>query len=170
MRVTVVGAGVSGLTTAYALVDGIEVTAIADVNSEAVKSTATAFGIAGTFSDHDSLFNSGAIDAVHIAVPPAHSPDITEAAVDAGLHVISEKPVATSVERARDIAEKARQAGVVTAVDHEMRYDPIIGKVRQLVADGFIGEPRLLNINVVMSVGIDPAMRAGSRSSKKPGS
>ena len=81
---------------------------------------------------------------------------MTEAALAEGLHVISEKPIATSVDRARELWEQARQAGVVHAVDHEMRFDPAMTRIRRLVADGFIGEPRLVTVNAVLSVGIMP--------------
>ncbi len=159
MRLGVIGAGRFTnriLLPAYKTVKDLEIAALADIDGEAAGNTADAFGIPAAFNDPQALLASGEVDAVHIAVPPVHSPDLTEAAISAGLHVISEKPIATSVERARDLFERARAAGIVHAVDHEMRYDPVMGKMRQLVADGFIGEPRLVNVNAVLSVGIMP--------------
>ena len=159
VRLGVIGAGRFTnriLLPAYKTVKDLETAALADIDGEAAGKTADAFGIPAAFNDPQALLASGKVDAVHIAVPPVHSPDLTEAAISAGLHVISEKPIATSVERARDLFERARAAGVVHAVDHEMRYDPVMGKMRQLVADGFIGEPRLVNVNAVLSVGIMP--------------
>lgn len=160
VRLGIVGAGVFTnriLLPAYALVDQIEVTAIADIDENAAKETASKFDIPNVFANHQALLDSGLVDAVHVAVPPVYSPDISEAIIRSGRHVISEKPVATSIDRARDLASQARQAGIVSAVDHEMRYDPVFGKLRSLIADGYIGEPRLLNAHVVMAVGIDPA-------------
>ena len=159
VRLGVIGAGRFTnriLLPAYKTVKGLEVVALADINAEAVARTAAAFGIPAAFNDPQALLDSGKVDAVHIAVPPAHSPDLTAVAISAGLHVLSEKPVATSVERARALLAQARAAGIVHAVDHEMRYDPVISRMRQLVADGFIGEPRLVTVNALLSVGILP--------------
>jgi len=159
VRLGIVGAGLFPnriLLPAYKTVPDVELTAIADVNLDAAKETASKFGIPYVYNDSQDLFDSGAVEAVHIAVPPVYSPDLAEAAISAGLHVISEKPIAISMKRARDLFERARDAGIVHAVDHEMRYDPIISQMRDLVADGYVGNVRLLTVNALLSAGIAP--------------
>ena len=159
VKLGIIGAGSFAnriLLPSYERAEAVHVVAVADIDGDAAKRTASDFGIGQAFDDPQALLTSGVVDAVHIAVPTVHSPDVIEAALAQRLHVISEKPIATSVDRARELWEQARQAGVVHAVDHEMRFDPAITKIRRLVADGFIGEPRLVNVHAVLSVGIMP--------------
>ena len=159
VRLGIIGAGSFTsrmLVPSYPRAEGVDVVAVADLNRDAAERVAEAMGVAYVFTDPYELMGSGLVDAVHVVVPPAHLPELTAAAVDRGLHVISEKPIATSIDDARALADRAQHAGVVNAVDHEMRYDTVIGKIRELVAAGFVGEPRLVTINAVLSVGIAP--------------
>ena len=158
LKLGVIGAGLFTnriLLPAYANSSKLDVVAIADLDSDAVTSTAKKFGIDHSFTDPYALLRSNLIDAVHICVPPVHAPDITEAAINCGLHIICEKPIATSVERAHELTNQAKKAGLIVAVDHEQRFDPAMKLIRQLVTDEFIGEPRLLNVNAILNVGIN---------------
>ena len=92
------------------------------------------------FGDYRALFDSGALDAVVVSTPPATHEAISVAALDAGLHVLCEKPLANSVPAARRMVERAGEASRVLATGFNHRYFPAIQRVRQAVESGELGE------------------------------
>src|SRR5262245_52023844 len=88
------------------------VTAICGRNQERAGEMARKFNIPNIFGDYGELMRSGLVDAVVIAAPDDLHHAMTLAAVEAGLHVICEKPLALNAADAREMAEKADAAGV----------------------------------------------------------
>jgi predicted dehydrogenase len=102
-------------------------------------------GVARTYASLDELLEDPAVDVVHVASPnAAHYPQVRQI-LQAGRHVVCEKPLATSSAESAVLAAEARAAGVVAAVNFNLRFYPLNQHVRQLVADGGIGVPRLLS-------------------------
>jgi predicted dehydrogenase len=102
-------------------------------------------GIARAYASLDELLADPAVDVVHVASPNAqHYPQVRQI-LQAGRHVVCEKPLATTSAESAVLAEEARAAGVVAAVNFNLRFYPINQHVRQLVAEGGIGAPRLLS-------------------------
>ena len=79
-------------------------------------------------------------------VPAAHC-TVTTAALRAGAHVLSEKPLAATLEEGREIVRTARETGRVCAVVQNYRYNPGAVRVRQALAAGLIGEVHTLNVD-----------------------
>src|SRR4051794_4680759 len=79
------------------------------------------------------------IDAVTVASPSEHHAEITLAALDTGKHVLVEKPISTTVEDALRMGEAARAAGRKLVVGHVERFNPAVGKMAALIADGRLG-------------------------------
>ncbi|SHN40033.1 Gfo/Idh/MocA family protein [Cryptosporangium aurantiacum] len=147
MRVGMIGAGMFGDSSIARFHDaGAEVVSVCDVVPDRARASAEKYGIAH-FSDKVSeLLARDDIDLVHVAVPPNHLYEVVSATIAAGKNVLSEKPLTTSAQDARKLFEEATAAGVVHAVDHEMRYDPLHCHVRNLVREGFIGRPRVFSV------------------------
>jgi predicted dehydrogenase len=102
-------------------------------------------GIARGYASLEELLADPAVDVVHVASPNAmHYPQVRQI-LQAGRHVICEKPLATTSAESSVLAAEARAAGVVAAVNFNLRFYPLNQHVRQLIADGGIGVPRLIS-------------------------
>lgn len=89
----------------------------------------------------DLLADSG-VDLVAIATPPATHADITCAALEAGKHVLVEKPLATTIPDAERIAEAQRRTGRLVSVDYLLRYNPLVAALADIGHDKVLGELR----------------------------
>jgi scyllo-inositol 2-dehydrogenase (NADP+) len=92
-------------------------------------------------SSADDLFaSSDEHDVVVVAAPNRHHASLALAAIDAGLPVVVDKPLAAGSEEGRRIAEEARAAGVVASVFHNRRWDGDFLTLRRMVSEGSLGE------------------------------
>ncbi|MEA2673467.1 MAG: hypothetical protein QOI92_659 [Chloroflexota bacterium] len=106
---------------------------------------ANELGVGRAYGSLDELLADPAVDVVHVASPnAAHFPQVREI-LRAGRHVVCEKPLATTSAESSVLAAEARAAGVVAAVNFNLRFYPLNQHVRQLIADGGIGAPRLIS-------------------------
>jgi predicted dehydrogenase len=92
-----------------------------------------------SFRDHRRLLERADIDAVCICAPSELHAPIALDAIAAGKHVLVEKPIATALEDGLRMASAARAAGVKLMVGHVERFNPAVGKLAELVAEGRIG-------------------------------
>ncbi len=76
-------------------------------------------------------------------------------AIDAGYHILLEKPIAQHLEECREIARRARERGVMVGVCHVLRYHPYFAKIREIVASGELGQ--VVSVNHTAAVGLDRA-------------
>jgi predicted dehydrogenase len=88
--------------------------------------------------DHHALFADDQIDAIVISVPRAATGPLTLAALEAGKHVLVEKPMAHSVEQARLLAETAKNRGLIYSVGYMKRYDPGV-QAAKILFDEVVG-------------------------------
>jgi predicted dehydrogenase len=124
-----------------------EVSAVADVNRDALEAFTSEFGIVQSFADYRDLLKSEPLDAVIISTPPFAHCEIAVAAAEAGKHVLCEKPMCLSVAEARQMVDAANKAGVKLAVCHgRSRAGVRAQKAKQLIDDGFLG--RLYHVRV----------------------
>jgi predicted dehydrogenase len=100
---------------------------------------------------------AGELDLVSIVTPDDCHPAEARAAIAAGLHVLCEKPLARTYADARAMAEAARAAGVLTKVGFTLRYAPAVLRLKELVTDGTIGRPYLLQMFLQNGQFLDPA-------------
>jgi predicted dehydrogenase len=91
-------------------------------------------------SDLDELLSDPEIEAVAIATPPRTHHDLVRRALDAGKHVLVEKPLATTVPDAEDLIKVAEGANVVLMPGHTFVYSPSVNKVRELIRSGEVGD------------------------------
>lgn len=87
------------------------------------------------------------VDAVSIATPPFLHLDMATAALQAGKHVLLEKPTALSVAEARHIEELAQQQQRVVTMDFEFRFVPAWQQLATLLSEGYVGTPRLIKVD-----------------------
>jgi predicted dehydrogenase len=91
-------------------------------------------------TDIDELLCDPRIEAVAIATPPRTHSALVQRALEAGKHVLVEKPLATTVEDAEELIETAERAGLVLMPGHTFVYSPSVNKVRDLIRSGEVGE------------------------------
>jgi predicted dehydrogenase len=142
VKVGVIGIGFIGAAHVEALrrLPGIEVAAIAHSSDEKAKIKGEELGVQRTFGDHRKLLEIKEIDAVHVCTPNhLHYPQ-TKDALAAGKHVLCEKPLAVTVEEARDLVKRSDSSGLVTGVHFNIRFYPLMSHVRAMIASGELGE------------------------------
>ena len=144
VRVGVIGCGGMGSShlTYLNSVEGAVLAAVCDIDAQKTKQRSTQYNVPG-FMSHKELLDSGKCDMVMIATPHYDHPVITRAAFEKGLHVLSEKPIAVDVKEARITNElyTSKYADKVKfGVMFQMRTNPYLKKIKELIAEGELGE------------------------------
>jgi predicted dehydrogenase len=114
--------------------------AAAAVSKEEAERFGQLMSIDRVTDDYREILADPEIEAVHVCTPNALHAPVSIAAMQAGKHVLCEKPLAMSAAEARQMLEVARQTGVVHCVNHNLRYYPVLQHVRQMIARGDLGE------------------------------
>ena len=108
------------------------------------------------YSDYQEFFRSPLkADAVMICTPENMHFKPTMLAIEAGYHVLLEKPIAQTLEECQTIGKAAQKKGVLVSVCHVLRYHPYFMKIKELVDSGELGH--IISINHRTSVGVDRA-------------
>ncbi len=138
------GFGVRAHLPAFTAHPKFEVVALASPHN--AQHVAAQRGIAHAFTDVRELLQGCAVDVVSVAAPPfTHHADVL-AALDAGKHVICEKPFALNVREAEELLAAAGRAGTATAVMHEFRWIPQRIAIKELVQNGHLSPLRQIEI------------------------
>jgi myo-inositol 2-dehydrogenase / D-chiro-inositol 1-dehydrogenase len=117
----------------------VEVVALADVNPERLAHVADRYGIARRYLDPRALFEDPAVEAVGVCVPASAHVEVALAALDAGKHVLVEKPLALSLDDADRLIERARSCHVVAQMGFHMRWHRLVRQAHQLLQEGALG-------------------------------
>ncbi len=142
IRAGMIGAGFMGRvhTEAIRRLGNVEVAAVAGVSEEEARAFGECMGIERTTGDYHKVLEDPSIDAVHVCTPNVLHHPISKAAMQAGKHVLCEKPMAMSEAEARDLVEIARKTGLVNCVNHNLRYYPVVQQIRRMIEHGELGE------------------------------
>jgi predicted dehydrogenase len=136
IRFGLIGAGrfATFLAEVAATLPDVRPVAVADISRPSAEDLAGRFG--ATAYDHwTDLLPDGTLDAVVIATPPANHAAMTVAALDAGKHVLCEKPLALDDRSAAEVVAAVERTGGVLVVDHVLRYNPILRALLKLQGD-----------------------------------
>ncbi len=109
--------------------------------AEAVAAEAATIERGITYDEFHDGGAADAYDAVYVATPNARHLPFVETAGERGKHVLCEKPMEASVERAEAMVEAAGDGGVGLMVGYRMQTEPAVRRARELVREGFVGEP-----------------------------
>ena len=143
VRFGLVGYGLFGAHHAAAIeaAPSAELAAIA-VKSEASQAAARdAHPGADVCGDYRELLDRDDIDLIDVTVPNVLHHEVAAAALDAGKHVLLEKPMALELAHCDDLIARAAEKSLVLAVGHELRLSTLWGKARELIDEGVIGRP-----------------------------
>ncbi len=143
LRVGVVGIGWAGQQhlKAYASLPGVRIVSLAGMEQELRDSLQADFSIRNAFADWEDMLEHGGLDAISVAVPTFLHAPIAVAALERGIHVLSEKPIARNAVEGQAMVDAARKAGRVldVAFNHRRRGD--IQALKGVIDDGGLGRP-----------------------------
>ncbi|MGD6818830.1 Gfo/Idh/MocA family protein [Metabacillus sp. 113a] len=123
----------------YAAQAQTEITAVCDVSEERANEIAALYG-AAAYTNYSDLLNSGKVDAVSVCTPNYLHAPISIDALKAGLHVLCEKPMATSREDAEAMIKAAKESGKKLMIAHNQRFAPSHQKAKKMIESGELGK------------------------------
>jgi predicted dehydrogenase len=151
LRVGVIGAGTIAFSAhlpAYRkLRDSIQLVAVADVRVENAERAAREYGAESQYADYRELLAREQLDFVDICTPEFLHAEQVEAAADAGVHIICEKPMASSIAEADRMITATDRAGVFLMIAHSRRFTGRYRQIRAAIDRGDIGEVRYFREN-----------------------
>ncbi|MBY0148422.1 Gfo/Idh/MocA family protein [Neobacillus niacini] len=142
LRVGVIGCGSIAIhrhLPEYQRNKDVEIVAVCDINGERAQATAEKYG-AKAFTSYEELVSSGLADAVSVCTPNYLHAPVSIAALNAGLHVLCEKPMATSKQEAEEMVAAAKANGKKLMIAHNQRFVPSHQRAHQLIQSGDIGK------------------------------
>ncbi len=142
INLAVVGYGYWGPNIVRNVMDRPELAlwGLCEMNSERVAKFSSRYPGAHTTASFEDVLADPAVDAVSIATPPSTHYALVRQALEAGKHVLVEKPLATSSVEAESLVDIADRKGLVLMPGHTFLYSPAVNKVRELIEAGDLGE------------------------------
>lgn len=151
LRIGLIGTGTiafsAHLPAILRLRDEYELVAVADIREENAERAAEEFGAESHYTDYREMLAREQLDAVDICTPEFLHAEQTEAAAEAGIHVICEKPMSNSVAGADRMIAACEKAGVVLMIAHSRRFTGRYRRIREAIDHGEIGEVRYVREN-----------------------
>lgn len=146
LRIGIAGTGLAGrLHARAALLAGARVTAVAASSPERAERAAAELGAERACEDAIELATADGLDVVHVCTPNHLHLPVARAALEAGKHVVCEKPLAIDLDGARELAEAAGRAATVATVPFVYRFYATVREARARVRAGELGPLRLIH-------------------------
>ena len=158
MKVGIIGTGWIAEKAAITLngLETCEAYAVGSRRKETAEAFAAKWNIAKAYGSYAELIADPDVDLVYIGTPHSHHYDVTREALLAGKPCLVEKAFMANARQTKEIIDLAHERGVFLAEAIWTRYQPAVGIVRKLIADGRIGEPRLITATLGYSMGDKP--------------
>ena len=166
LNVGVIGVGMMGQNHARVYSGIANLIGIADSDENAVVEISKRLKVKGYLDFHD-LLKSKDLDAVTVSTPTSTHFEVASAAIEAGKHVLIEKPMCGELDNARKLVESAKRKGVVLAVGYIERHNPVVGFARSLLEKNQFGDvisissrrvssfpSRIRDVGVILDLGI----------------
>jgi len=158
MKVGIIGTGWIAEKAAITLngLETCEAYAVGSRRKETAEAFAAKWNIAKAYGSYAELIADPDVDLVYVGTPHSHHYDVTREALLAGKPCLVEKAFMANTRQTKEIIDLAHERGVFLAEAIWTRYQPAVGIVRKLIADGRIGEPRLITATLGYSMGDKP--------------
>src|SRR5262245_1804946 len=142
LKVGVIGHGYWGpnLVRNFMATSGSVVTAVCDSREERLKQVQKLYPTLALYNNAAELIADTNLDAIVIATPVSSHFELTMSALNAGKHVLVEKPIASNSGQAQQLIEAAEKRGLILMVDHTFVYTDAVRKIRELISTGALGE------------------------------
>ncbi|WP_047032192.1 Gfo/Idh/MocA family oxidoreductase [Hoeflea sp. IMCC20628] len=142
-KIAVVGCGYWGSNHARTFSELGALYAVSDRHHDRAGTLAAMHGV--NSMEFDAVLADPAIDGVVLALPPQYHADHAIAALEAGKHLLVEKPIALSVADARRVVDAAQKSGLVAMTGHVLRFHPAFEALEAMIADGELGAIRYIH-------------------------
>jgi predicted dehydrogenase len=161
IRWGVVGPGriAENLVRDFAVVDGARAVAVASRSQARAEDFARRHGIERAHGSYRAILDDPDVDVLYIATPHPQHHAIALAGLDAGKALLVEKSFTATVAGAREVADRARETGTFVMEAMWTRFQPAVVRMRELIADGAIGEVRSVQADLGVDRVYDPADR-----------
>ncbi len=142
IKIGVIGTGFARLTQipAFQNCENAEIVSVASANLENAEKTAEEFGIAHSTNDWKETAKREEIDLISITTPPYLHREMVMFALEHGKHILCEKPMAMNADEASEMTETARSKGLMTFIDHELRFLNGRRRAYEMIRNGEIGK------------------------------
>lgn len=141
----VIGLGYIGNVHIEALLRlGVEVIAVADSNLENCRAAREKYGIKKSFSSYMELIDDDEVEVIHNCTPNNMHYEINKYAIERKKHVLCEKPLALTSRESQELIRLADENKVITAVNFNYRYYPVVQHARQMVEDNELGRVNII--------------------------
>ncbi len=158
LGIAIVGSGMIGAVhRRAALLAGAEVRGVAASTPQRAQEVAQAWSVPRAYRDIEEVVADPQVQVVHVCTPNHLHRPMAQAALAAGKHVICEKPLATTLGDAQDLATLAASSGLVATVPFVYRYHPVVREARARIAAGDIGPLHLIHGSYLQDWLLDPA-------------
>lgn len=147
IKVGVIGSGFMGVAHIEALrrIGGIEIVAIASDDLPKARSLAAQFEIPQIFEDWKKIIENDQVQVIHNCTPNHLHFDINKQAIQAGKHIISEKPLTVTAKESAELLKLLEKQPVVHAINFNYRMYPLMQQARAMVSNGEVGEIYLIH-------------------------
>ena len=168
VNVGVIGVGAMGHNHArvYSKLENANLMAISDLLKTKAEEVSNEYNTKG-FIDYNDILKMPEIEAVSVCVPTTHHFNVVMDAIENGKHVLVEKPIAFTLREAKAMVKAAKNEGVKLATGHVERFNPAVGKTKELIKNDVIGEvvsasakrvgpfpPRIKDVGVIIDLAI----------------
>lgn len=156
--VVIAGTGMIGAVhRRAALLAGASIRGVVASSPERAQAVARDWDLPRGYASIDEALADPQVQVVHVCTPNHLHHAMARASLEAGRHVVCEKPLATTLEDARDLASLAASTGLVATVPFVYRYHPVVREARARIAAGDIGPLRLIHGSYLQDWLLDPA-------------
>ena len=138
---------------------GLTVAAVGSRAQQSADAFARTFEIPVAHGTYEALAADPGVDAIYIATPHPQHVEAARLALAGGKHVLIEKPITLTQAEAAEIRDLAAANGLVAMEAMWTRYLPMMARIREIIADGTIGEVRAVSADHTQSISTDPAHR-----------
>ena len=139
--------------------DGAELVAVGSRSAERAQAFADEFGVSRVHCGYEELVDDSEVDAIYVASPHPFHAEHTILCLEAGKAALCEKPFTVNALQADRVVAAARRTGVFCMEAMWTRFIPTMVRLRELLGEGAIGEPRMLNADFGFRAGWDPESR-----------
>ncbi|EVT71598.1 oxidoreductase [Stenotrophomonas maltophilia 5BA-I-2] len=156
--IAIVGTGMIGAVhRRAALLAGADIRGVAASSPQRARDVARAWGVPRAYRDIEEVVADPQVQVVHVCTPNHLHRPMAQAALEAGKHVVCEKPLATTLEDARALAALATANALVATVPFVYRYHPVVREARARIAHGELGPLHLIHGSYLQDWLLDPA-------------
>src|SRR6202171_4173863 len=142
LKTALIGTGFMGKVHAEGIrrLGNVEIAAVAASSEEKARAFADSIGIERATGDYKTLLADASLDAVHVLTPNALHYSMCKAALEAGKHVLCEKPFTMTSAEAAELVALAKTTGLANCIQHNLRYYPLVQQIRRMIEAGDLGE------------------------------